>query len=161
MLINHRDTTQSHLISAVLQVHTPTIQGSGSRLQWVLLGPRNICRQSEHRTSGQLGQTNVLEVRPWSHSWKPGRIRSSVIPRSACGRAEVAQECGEDGWPLMVEDAARSGGTLRGGRVGGCTSHLHSSREYIMKGHPRSRRKCPWHLRHLATDFFHIHDPYW
>jgi len=43
MLINHRDTTQSHLISAVLQ---------------------------------------------------------------------VAQECGEDGWPLMVEDAARSGGTM-------------------------------------------------
>merc|ERR1712224_44904 len=43
MLINHRDTTQSHLISAVIQ---------------------------------------------------------------------VAQECGEDGWPLMVEDAARSGGTM-------------------------------------------------
>ena len=134
MLINHRDTTQSHLMSAVIQVHTPTSQGSGSRLQ-VAMGATRASEQrlSERCRSGQLGQTKVLELGPWSHSWKPGRIRSSVVQRFTCGRAEVAQECGEDGWPLMVEDAARSGGTLCGGRVGRFTSHLHSSREYIMK----------------------------
>ena len=44
---------------------------------------------------------------------------------------QVAQECGEDGWPLMVEDAARSGGT-RGGGAAECTSRL----EEIYNGAP-------------------------